>query len=363
MNDTGKIKQTITVTIVDENGSKQFTIAKVMQKVVIYGGMFLCLVIIIGYFAMSSFIEQLDDINVAKQQSYKALQDISQQNAFLKDDIQNKTEELQTMRNRVDDLERMVNFTSGDKKNKISATSLEKLHDAQKATILQIIPNGNPLSIFEMKQKAKKNSRDYGLIDMQYAAIQTHNANAGYDYYTSKSEPVYATADGLVESTRDDNQKYGYGNIVRLSHVLGFSSAYTNLDRIAVKVGDFVNKGDIIGYTTPSPGKDHTSLYYEVRFLSQGLDTLSFIDWDMQNFYSIFNDEKNVSIDMNSLMWALDDIVRLNDISAHFASEDSTDFKHSSLNHSEFLTDSKQKPYQYNLLVAQKNSILQGDTQ
>lgn len=320
MEDTGKIKQTLTITIVDENGSKQFTMAKVMQKVVMYGGVILCVVIVLGYFAMSSFIEQLDDINTAKQESYQAFQDMYQQNAFLQDDIQSKTEELQAMRDRVADLEKMVNFNSfNNDKTNISHIDLQALPDTQKATILQIIPNGNPLTMFEMKHKTKRNARDYGLIDMQYAAIQTHGGNTGYDYYTSKSEPVYATADGLVESTRDGNQRYGYGNIVRLSHVLGFSSAYTNLDRIAVKVGDFVSRGDIIGYTTSSSGKNHTSLYYEVRFLSQGLDTLSFIDWDTQNFQSIFNVEKNANIDMHSLMRVLNDIAKLNDMSSHFA--------------------------------------------
>ncbi|WP_104718701.1 M23 family metallopeptidase [Helicobacter trogontum] len=320
MEDTGKIKKTLTITIVDENGSKQFTMAKVMQKIVMYGSVMLCMVIALGYFAMSSFIEQLDEINTAKQESYQAFQDMYQQNAFLQDDIQSKTEELQAMRDRVADLEKMVNFNSfHNDKTQISHIDLQALPDTQKATILQIIPNGNPLAMFEMKQKTTRNARDRGLIDMQYAAIQTHSTNTGYDYYTSKSEPVYATADGLVESTRGGNQKYGYGNIVRLSHVLGFSSAYTNLDRIAVKVGDFVSRGDIIGYTTSSPGKNHISLYYEVRFLSQGLDTLSFIDWDTQNFQSIFNVERNANIDVSSLMWALNDIAKLNDMSSHFA--------------------------------------------
>ncbi len=318
MDNTNKIKQTLTITIVDENGSKQFTMAKVMQKVIAYGSIILCIAIVMGYFAMSSFIEQLDDINTAKQESYRAFQEMYQQNAFLQDDIQSKTEELKTMQDRVADLEKMINLSSFNNEKNKNDIDLQKLPETQKATILQIIPNGNPLTIFEMKQKTKKNTRDYGLIDMQYAAIQ-NNGNTGYDYYTSKSEPVFATADGLVESTRDGNQKYGYGNIVRLSHVLGFSSAYTNLEKISVQKGDFVSKGDIIGYTTPSPGKDHTSLYYEVRFLSQGLDTLSFIDWDTQNFQSIFDAEKNANVDINSLIWALNDIVKLNDMSTHFA--------------------------------------------
>ena len=353
MNDVDKIKQTLTITIVSENGSKQLTSTKAIQKVIVYCGVILFIAVILGYFAMSYFIKQLDDINTTKQESYMAFQNVYQQNMFLKNDIQKKIEELQAMHNRIDDLEKVVNFDSNDKKNNIDMNDLEKLNDKQKATILQIIPNGNPLAIFEMKQKAKKNTRDYGLIDMQYSALQTYNTNIGYDYYTSKSEPVYATADGLVESMRDDNQKYGYGNIVRLSHIFGFSSAYTNLDKIAVKVGDFVNKGDIIGYTTPSKDREHISLYYEVRFLSQGLDTLSFIDWDTKNFQSIFNTEKNENIDMNSLILALDNIVRLNDISTHFTY--SNEIKHTK----DSLTSKLQS---FNLLTPQKyTKILQGN--
>ncbi len=317
--DTEKLKQMLTITIVDENGSKQFTIAKIMQRFIVYIALFMLVAIVGGYFFMSSFIEQLDNINIAKQETYREFQSIYEQNTFLQDDIQSKTQELQAMRDKVNDLEKMINISSFDnKKNNIQDIDLHKLALAQKATILQIIPNGNPLEIFEMKQKTKKNTIDYNLIDTQYHVLQ-NAGNMGYDYYTSKSEPVIATADGIVESTRDGNQKYGYGNIVRISHVLGFSSAYTNLFKIKVQKGEFVSKGDIIGYTTPSPGKNNVSLYYEIRFLSEGLDTLSFINWDTENFKSIFDAEKNTNIDLKSLMWALNDILKLNDMSSHFA--------------------------------------------
>ena len=112
-----------------------------------------------------------------------------------------------------------------------------------------------------MIEKAKEKYKDaHSLINAGYAAQNI--SNIGYNYYTGRSEPVYATADGIVESIRDDNQRYGYGNLVRLSHVLGFSTAYTNLEKVSVKKGDFVSKGDIIGYTTASPGKNYISLYY-----------------------------------------------------------------------------------------------------
>ncbi|RDU66709.1 M23 family peptidase [Helicobacter didelphidarum] len=320
MKDIQKIKQTLTITIVDENGSRQFTMAKVMQRVIAYGFLFLFCSIIAGYFAMSIFIEKLDQITVTKQETYKQFQSMHEQNVFLQDDIQSKSEELQVMRDKINDLEKMMSLYAFNRENnKLQEIDLQNLATTQKATILQIIPNGNPVNLFEMKQKTS------GISKELYVLVNTGNyptqnvANMGYNYYTGKSEPVFATADGIVESTRENNQRYGYGNLVRLSHVLGFSTAYTNLTAVNVKKGDFVSRGDIIGYTTPSPGKSHTSLYYEVRFLSESLDTLSFIDWDKHNFKSIFDPKKNTNIDIKSLMWALNDIVKLNDISTHFA--------------------------------------------
>lgn len=318
--DSNKIKNTLTITIVDENGSHQFVMAKIMQKILIYGGLTLIILIACGYFLMSSFITKLSETTLAKQEAYKNLQSIQEQNAFLQDDIQSKTEELQAMRDKVNDLENMINIASSNsEKNKIQDIDLQGLQTTQKATILQIIPNGSPITTFNLKQQAKKRSNDfYSLVTTGYNPTTKTN-NIGYDYYTKESEPVYATADGIVESIRDGNQGYGYGNLIRLSHVLGFSTAYTNLKKISVKQGDFVSKGDIIGYTTPSLDKNKISLYYEVRFLSEGLDTLSFIDWNKQNFKSIFDAEKNANIDLKSLMWALNDIVKLNDMSTHFA--------------------------------------------
>lgn len=328
MKDTHKIKQTLTITIVDENGSRQFAVVKILQRIVVYGSLFLLIAIISGYFAMSLFIAKLDDITSAKQDVYREFRSIQEQNAFLRDDIQNKSEELQAMQDKVSDLEKIVNmrsFVAEENKIEEQEIDLQQLANMQKATILQIIPNGSPVDLFEMKQKAKEKYKDaHSLINAGYAAQNI--SNIGYNYYTGRSEPVYATADGIVESIRDDNQRYGYGNLVRLSHVLGFSTAYTNLEKVSVKKGDFVSKGNIIGYTTASPGKNYISLYYEVRFLSESLDTLSFIDWDKHNFESIFDARKNSNIDLKSFMWALNDIVKLNNISTHFAYTDIENF-------------------------------------
>ncbi|RDU60872.1 M23 family metallopeptidase [Helicobacter sp. MIT 14-3879] len=315
-------KDKLMITIVDENGSKQFTMTKVMQKVIAYAGVILLCLIIGGYFIMNSITQQLENMKIAKQDAFSQFQSIHEQNLFLQDDIESKSQELLVIKEKLNDLENMMEMRNyNNEKTSSQDLDLDKLESTQKATILQVIPNGNPLELFEMKQKTKRKAYDSSLMTVGYSPLSNF-VNMGYDYYTGNSQPVVATADGTVESIRDDNQKYGYGNLVRIVHALGFSTAYTNLDKVTVKKGDFISKGDIIGYTTASPGKNHISLYYEVRFLSEGLDTLSFIDWDEQNFGAIFESNQNANIDLKSLMWALNDILKLNDIYSHFAYTD-----------------------------------------
>ena len=143
-----------------------FAVVKILQRIVVYGSLFLLIAIISGYFAMSLFIAKLDDITSAKQDVYREFRSIQEQNAFLRDDIQNKSEELQAMQDKVSDLEKIVNmrsFVAEENKIEEQEIDLQQLANMQKATILQIIPNGSPVDLFEMKQKAKEKYKKHML--------------------------------------------------------------------------------------------------------------------------------------------------------------------------------------------------------
>ena len=311
-------KEKLVVTIVDENGLRQFNLTRAAQK--LGAALFiivLCLVVA-GYFIMSSITTQLEEMKASKQQAFAQFQSVQEQNILLKDDIDLKSKELLALRERMGDLESVINIQSYSKDSILPKDfELEGLGEGQRATILQVVPNGSPLEVFDTKQKSTKKPYSAVLLTEGYRP-PARLVNSGYNYYTSSSQPVRATADGIIESVRDDNQKYGYGNLVRVVHALGFSTAYTNLEKVVVKKGDFVSKGEVIGFSTPSPKHDRIGLYYEVRFLSEGLDTLSFIEWDTQNFKSIFDSKENGSLDLKNLIWTLNDIVKLNDMYSHF---------------------------------------------
>src|SRR5256886_13847836 len=67
----------------------------------------------------------------------------------------------------------------------------------------------------------------------------------GLDISTEKGQPIYATADGIVESASYTGD---YGNLIGLKHGFGLVTRYGHLSAFLVKPGSSVKRGDIIGY-------------------------------------------------------------------------------------------------------------------
>jgi murein DD-endopeptidase MepM/ murein hydrolase activator NlpD len=72
---------------------------------------------------------------------------------------------------------------------------------------------------------------------------------------------VVATADGLViEATYHTED----GNIVKIDHSHGISSAYAHLSKIAVKQGMRIKRGELIGYVGDTGRSTGSHLHYAV---------------------------------------------------------------------------------------------------
>jgi murein DD-endopeptidase MepM/ murein hydrolase activator NlpD len=83
----------------------------------------------------------------------------------------------------------------------------------------------------------------------------------GIDISTEKGRPVYATADGVVASAAPAGE---YGNLIVLSHAFGLSTRYGHLSRFAVRPGQQVARGDVIGYVGSTGRSTGSHLHYEV---------------------------------------------------------------------------------------------------
>lgn len=87
----------------------------------------------------------------------------------------------------------------------------------------------------------------------------------GFDFMANKGTPVYATADGKVILARMTFG--GFGNQIMIDHGNGYKTRYAHLQRghaFAVKQGDVVKRGQLIGYMGSTGRSAGTHLHYEV---------------------------------------------------------------------------------------------------
>jgi len=83
----------------------------------------------------------------------------------------------------------------------------------------------------------------------------------GLDISTEKGQPVYATADGQVDSASYTGD---YGNLIVLRHDFGLTTRYGHLSRFNVSPGATVHRGDVIGYVGSTGRSTGAHLHYEI---------------------------------------------------------------------------------------------------
>jgi len=83
----------------------------------------------------------------------------------------------------------------------------------------------------------------------------------GIDISTEKGQPIYATADGTVESASYTGD---YGNLIVLRHGFGMTTRYGHLSSFAARTGQPVKRGDVIGYVGSTGRSTGAHVHYEI---------------------------------------------------------------------------------------------------
>jgi murein DD-endopeptidase MepM/ murein hydrolase activator NlpD len=81
--------------------------------------------------------------------------------------------------------------------------------------------------------------------EMRSANGGPYYPHTGTDIANEKGTPIYAAADGVVALNK---ALLLYGNSVIIDHGVGVFSSYSHMDSSLVTDGQFVHKGDVIGY-------------------------------------------------------------------------------------------------------------------
>jgi hypothetical protein len=83
----------------------------------------------------------------------------------------------------------------------------------------------------------------------------------GIDIANLQGTPIYATADGIVESI---GKEQNYGKFILLKHQFGYETKYAHLHKIFVAEGHKISRGDIIGTMGNTGRSTGAHLHYEV---------------------------------------------------------------------------------------------------
>jgi murein DD-endopeptidase MepM/ murein hydrolase activator NlpD len=96
----------------------------------------------------------------------------------------------------------------------------------------------------------------------------------GLDISADHGSPVYATADGTVNTATREG---AYGNLVTIDHGYGLETRYGHLSRFNVKAGTKVKRGDIVGRVGATGRATGPHLHYEVRVNGRLLNPLQLL--------------------------------------------------------------------------------------
>jgi murein DD-endopeptidase MepM/ murein hydrolase activator NlpD len=84
----------------------------------------------------------------------------------------------------------------------------------------------------------------------------------GIDFAATIGTPIYATADGTI--IKVEFSFSGYGNMVEIDHGFGYKTRYAHMHGFAVKSGQKVKRGELIGYVGSTGLSTAPHLHYEV---------------------------------------------------------------------------------------------------
>ncbi|MEA3369452.1 MAG: M23 family metallopeptidase [Candidatus Ratteibacteria bacterium] len=96
----------------------------------------------------------------------------------------------------------------------------------------------------------------------------------GLDLVARRGTSVRSTAAGRVVFVGWDG---GYGNKVKVDHGHGFKTVYAHLDRIKVRWGEFVKKGQVVGTLGNTGFSTGPHLHYEVHHQGKRVDPIKYI--------------------------------------------------------------------------------------
>ena len=177
----------------------------------------------------------------------------------------------------------------------IQSKSLDEIELLAKnnESLLTAIPAIQPVSTSDLKRMAS----GYGYRIDPFTKKRT--MPWGMDFSAKTGTPIYAPGDGRI--ARADARAVGFGNHVRIDHGFGYVSIYAHMDKIVVRRGNKVKRGDLIGYVGNTGRSVAPHLHYEIVKDGRKINPINFYSGSLSpiEFEELVNQasQENQSLD------------------------------------------------------------------
>jgi peptidoglycan hydrolase-like protein with peptidoglycan-binding domain len=114
-----------------------------------------------------------------------------------------------------------------------------------------------------------------GAVGDGFGFIPPGRWHTGLDFPEPTGTPIHAGGTGVVSFAGFNSG--GYGNLVVITHRLGFESWYAHMSRIAASVGQSVVGGQTIGYVGATGHATGPHLHFEVRHFGTPVDPTPYL--------------------------------------------------------------------------------------
>ena len=107
--------------------------------------------------------------------------------------------------------------------------------------------------------------------------------HSGTDFRAKKGTPIIASNSGRVVLVKN---RFFAGNSIIIDHGQGIYSGYYHLSRFAVKKGDFVQKGEVIGFAGATGRVTGPHLHFTFHVNGKCVDPLDFVNFANENSFN-----------------------------------------------------------------------------
>jgi murein DD-endopeptidase MepM/ murein hydrolase activator NlpD len=108
--------------------------------------------------------------------------------------------------------------------------------------------------------------------------LKINKFHKGMDFTAPKGTPIYASGDGIIFRAQRSKT---FGQVVYIDHGYGYKTIYAHMSKMAVKRGESIRRGDLIGYVGNTGLSVAPHLHYEVHKNDVALNPINFYYGDL----------------------------------------------------------------------------------